>query len=128
MSVEEFLDWPGDGSRQKFELVDGEPRAIAPASGTHGRIQATVARLLGNHLVGSGCCAVVEPGVVPRVRAEANMRVPDVVVTCEADDAGVHALAEPILIIEILSPSNEAETRENVVGPIPQSQPSGRSC
>src|SRR5436853_303183 len=42
------------------------------------------------------------------------MRVPDVVVTCEADDPGVHALAEPILIVEVLSPSNEAETRENV--------------
>jgi len=114
MTVEEFLDWPGDGSGKKFELVDGEPRAMAPASGTHGRIQATLARLLGNHLVGTGCGAVIEPGVVPRVLAAANMRVPDVVVTCEADDPGVHALAEPILIVEVLSPSNEAETRENV--------------
>ncbi|MBV8504209.1 MAG: Uma2 family endonuclease [Alphaproteobacteria bacterium] len=114
MTVEEFLDWPGDGSGKRFELVDGEPRAMAPASGTHGRIQATLARLLGNHLVGSGCAAVIEPGIVPRVLAAANMRVPDVVVTCEADDAGVHALAEPILIVEVLSPSNEGETRENV--------------
>ena len=24
MTVEEFLDWPGDGSGKKFELVDGE--------------------------------------------------------------------------------------------------------
>ena len=24
MTVEEFLDWPGDGSGTKFELVDGE--------------------------------------------------------------------------------------------------------
>jgi Uma2 family endonuclease len=114
MTIEEFLDWPVDGTGTKFELVDGKPRAMAPASGTHGRIQATLARLLGNHLVGSGCSAVVEPGVVPRVRAEANIRVPDVVVTCEADDAGVYALVEPILILEVLSPSNEAETRENV--------------
>jgi Uma2 family endonuclease len=30
MTIEEFLDWPGNGSRQKFELVDGEPRAMAP--------------------------------------------------------------------------------------------------
>jgi Uma2 family endonuclease len=114
MTIEEFLDWPGDGTKRKFELVDGEPRAMAPASGTHGRIQATLARLLGNHLAGSGCSAVIEPGVVPRVRAEANMRVPDIAVTCEADDVGVHSLAEPTLIIEVLSPSNEAETRENV--------------
>jgi hypothetical protein len=39
MTVEEFLDWPGDGSEKKFELVDGEPRATSLASGTLGRIQ-----------------------------------------------------------------------------------------
>ena len=114
MTVEEFLDWPGDRSGRGFELVDGEPRAMAPASRTHGRIQATIARLLGNHLAGTGCSAVIEPGVVPRVRAEANMRVPDVAVTGEADDSGVHAISDPILIVEVLSPSNEPETRENV--------------
>lgn len=42
------------------------------------------------------------------------MRVPDLAVTCEADDPGQHAMAEPILLVEILSPSNEAETRANV--------------
>src|SRR5713101_5834269 len=114
MTIEEFLDWPGDGSRQKFELIDGEPRAMAPASITHGVIQATLARLLGNHLAGSGCYVVVEPGVIPRVRSEANMRVPDLAVSCETDDRGLRALTQPSLVVEILSPSNEAETRENV--------------
>ncbi|MGA8552055.1 MAG: Uma2 family endonuclease, partial [Stellaceae bacterium] len=28
--------------------------------------------------------------------------------------SGVHAMVEPILLVEILSPSNEAETRANV--------------
>lgn len=114
ITVEEFLDWPGDGSGRKFQLIDGEPQAMAPASGTHGRIQATLARLLGNHLVGSGCHVVIEPGVVPRVRSEANMRIPDLAVTCEADDPGIHAVVEPVLLIEILSVSNEPETRANV--------------
>ncbi len=114
MTVEEFLDWPGDGTGRTHQLIDGEPQAMAPASGTHGTIQATLARLLGNHLTGSGCRAVVAPGVVPRVRSEANMRVPDLAVTCELDESGLHAVAEPILLVEILSPSNEAETRANV--------------
>lgn len=114
MTVAEFLDWPGDGGGQNFQLIDGEPQAMAPASITHGMIQANIARLLGNHLAGSGCHVVIAPGVVPRVRSEANMRVPDLAVTCEADDAGIHAMAEPILLVEILSPSNEAETRANV--------------
>jgi Uma2 family endonuclease len=87
---------------------------MAPASTTHGRIRATLARLLGNHLTGTGCSVVIEPGVVPQVRAEANMRVPDIALTCAPDDAASPALIEPVLLIEVLSPSNEAETRANV--------------
>ncbi len=114
MTIEDFLDWPGDSSGNKFELVDGEPRAMAPASVSHGIIQATLARLLGTHLSGTRCYVVVEPGIIPRVRSEANMRVPDLAVSCEIDDRGLRALTEPTLIVEILSPSNESETRENV--------------
>jgi Uma2 family endonuclease len=114
MTVAEFLDWEGDDTDRKFELVDGEPRAMAPASITHGTIQASLARLLGNHLVGTGCRVITAPGVIPRVRSSANMRVPDLGVNCIADTAGQRALPDPILIIEILSPSNEAETRQNV--------------
>ena len=42
------------------------------------------------------------------------MRVPDVAVTCSDVDAGQIALPEPLLIVEILSPTNEADTWENV--------------
>ena len=114
MTIEEFLDWPGDGRGQKFELIDGEPRAMAPASVAHGIIQATLARLLGTHLSGTHCYVVVEPGVIPRVRSDANMRVPDLAVSCEVPDGGQRALTDPTLVVEILSPSNESETRENV--------------
>ena len=36
MTVEEFLDWPGDGTGRTHQLIDGEPQAMAPASITHG--------------------------------------------------------------------------------------------
>jgi Uma2 family endonuclease len=114
MTVDEFLDWPGDGSGQKFELIDGELRAMAPASVSHGIIQANVAGILRSHLIGSRRYVVVEPGVIPRVRSDANMRVPDLAVSCEVDDRGLHALTEPTLVVEILSPRNESATRENV--------------
>ena len=78
-----------------------------------GRSRLPSPRLLGNHL-GTGCSVVIEPGVVPRVRAEFNMRVPDIAVTCAPDDPASHALVEPILLVEVLSPSNEAETRAKV--------------
>jgi Uma2 family endonuclease len=114
MTVAELLDWAGDGTSTRYELVDGELRAMAPASITHGIIQANIARLLGDHLLDTPCHVVVAPGVVPRARAHQNMRIPDLAVTCEPDEQGQRSLPEPILIIEILSPSNETETRENV--------------
>lgn len=114
MTVAEFLDWPGDGTENQHQLVDGEIRAMAPASITHGLIQASIARIIGNHLNGTRCHIVAAPGVIPRVRASTNMRVPDLAVNCVPDESGQRALPDPILIIEILAPSNEAETRENV--------------
>ena len=116
MSVADFLDWPGDGTAKRFQLVDGEPRAMAPASATHGIVQATLARLIAQRLVetGSRCVAATEPAVVPRIRANANLRVPDLGVTCSPVEPGQIELPDPVLLVEILSPGNEADTRENV--------------
>jgi Uma2 family endonuclease len=114
MTVAEFLDWHGDDSGRRYELVDGEPRAQDPASVTHGIVQANISGLLRTHLRGTNCKVVLAPGVVPRVRAAENMRIPDLAVNFSPDEPGQRALPDPILIIEVLSPSNEAETRENV--------------
>jgi Uma2 family endonuclease len=114
MTVAEFLEWPGEGRHTRYQLVDGEIRAMAPAGVRHGRIQANIVRLLGNHLDDSRCQVVVEPGVVPRVRSETNLRVPDIGITCEPDEPAQQTLLNPVLLIEVLSPSNESETRENV--------------
>jgi Uma2 family endonuclease len=51
---------------------------------------------------------------VPRLRANANLRVPDLGVTCSPNEPGQIVVPDPVLLIEILSPSNEADTRENV--------------
>ena len=116
MTVADFLDWPGDGSGHKFQLVDGEVRAMSPGSVTHGRLQATLARLIGNSLADRGgpCQLVTEPAVATRVRANINLRVPDLGVTCTPDAPGQQTLPDPILLIEILSPGNTADTWDNV--------------
>jgi Uma2 family endonuclease len=113
MTVDEFVAWAGD---DRWELVDGEPRAMAPASATHGIIQTNVGYTLTRHLraANSPCRAVTEPAVVPRVRSRSNMRVPDLAVTCSPVEFGQIALPDPVLIVEILSPTNESETWENV--------------
>jgi Uma2 family endonuclease len=116
MTVAEFLAWdPDDGSAALWQLRDGEPEMMAPASERHGRIQAELAYLLTAHLRrhNAGCSAVIDPGVIPRVGAEHTILVPDIGITC-APVPTTHAMANPVVLIEILSPSNEAETRANV--------------
>lgn len=115
MTLDEFLVWDAPGP-ERWQLVDGEPMAMAPGSRTHGAIQAELARLIANHLVERGlpCSVVTEPGLVPRVRANINFRVPDLAVTCAPYEKEEQALSGAVLVVEILSPSNKAETWSNV--------------
>ena len=116
MTVADFLDWPGDGTARRFQLVDGEPRAIPPGSTTRGTIHASLNGLIANHLAisGSSCYAASRPPVAPRVRASLNLRRPALGVTCTPDTPGQQTLPDPVLLIEILSPGNTADTWDNV--------------
>ena len=116
MTVDEFIAWD-DGRGGRYELVDGEVRAMSPASTTHGTIQSSLAYALTGHLArpGNPCRAVTEPAVETRIRAKFNMRVPDLGVTCSPDSAGAIALPDPILLIEIMSPGNKKDTWDNVM-------------
>ena len=116
MTVAEFLDWPGDGSGRTFELVDGELRPMSPGSPTHGMIQMRLGALILNALAAtsSPCRVVCAPGVITARHAHMNMRVPDLGITCAPDAPGDRALPDPVVLIEILSPSNAAETWDNV--------------
>jgi Uma2 family endonuclease len=116
MTVAEFLAWEPPDFSDRWELIDGSPRAMAPASPPHGFIQAEVARLIGNHLAEQRpeCRIATEPGLQPKVRGKSNVRVPDLAVTCAHQAPGDWLLRDPLLVIEILSPSNKAETWANV--------------
>jgi Uma2 family endonuclease len=115
MTVDEFLKWDS-GDALRYELADGEPRAMAPASTIHGFLQNELGSLIRNHLrdKASGCEVVANPGVVPRLLSEHNVRIPDLAVTCSPLAAGQATLPDPVLLIEILSPSNQAKTWTNV--------------
>jgi Uma2 family endonuclease len=115
MTTAEFLAWDAPGG-SRWQLVDGEPVAMAPASRTHGALQGELGSLIRNHLVDSGspCTLVTAPGIVPRVRANVNFRIPELAVTCTRYEAEEYDVSNPLLIVEILSPSNRAETWQNV--------------
>lgn len=115
-TVAEFLDWPGDGTAKRYQLFDGEVHAMAPASGTQSLIQAELTSLIRNRLVETGrrCRALTEPAVVPHVQADTNLRVPDIGVICAPLKEGQIVIPDPVLLVEILSPGNKADTWANV--------------
>ena len=116
MTVDDFLCWEGDGTGTRYELVDGVLRAMAPSTNAHGIICSNLIYAISGHLRGLGrrCMVVTAPGIKPQMRANWNFRIPDLGVTCETDRKGERIVAEPILLIEVLSPSNAADTYENI--------------
>jgi Uma2 family endonuclease len=116
MTLPEFLSWDAaDPSGAPWQLIDGEPVAMAPGSETHAALQGEIGRRIANHLIEQGgqCRLLSQPGIVPRVRANRNFRIPDLGVTCAPPSQGL-MVPDPVLLIEILSPSNEAQTRANI--------------
>ncbi len=57
-------------------------------------------------LAGSGCEALVDGAIV---EVEGSSLIPDVVVTCSPLDFTTPRVAEPVIIVEVLSPSNEKD-------------------
>ncbi len=116
MNVTEFLRWRSDGIGRVYELVHGHIRAQDAASDGHGTIQSRLVALLTSHLDAHrpGCRTVVNPGVEPRLQANWNYRVPEIGVTCTEHRNDVHLMPSPILLVEILSPSNADDTWDNV--------------
>jgi len=115
MTVEMFLDWDGGGHRGKLELVNGEVRAMSPASATHGIIQASIAISLGNQLRKTGLPSRVgtETPIVPPLGRGCNIRVPGVAITC-AKTTDSKTLEEQFLIAEVLSPNNANNTWDSI--------------
>lgn len=116
MTVADFQAWqPEEHPERRWQLVDGAPVCMAPASENHGAIQSEAAFLLTGHSRERrpACRVITAPGVVPRIRSISNERIPDLGVTCSPPSGG-HTVTDPVLLVEILSPSNESLTRANV--------------
>jgi Uma2 family endonuclease len=113
MTADAFMDWVDTGPPGKKVLIDGVIVAMAPTSPTHGTIQARMAVMVGNHLVSrnSPCRVATEAAVQPRIRNKTNVRIPDLIVTCEPVPTKTQKFhPDPALIIEVLSPGNSDDT------------------
>jgi hypothetical protein len=79
---------------------------MAPASLNHTIIKGTVFAALRSALAGTSC-QVFTDGT--QITTDEISVIPDVVVTCAPLDHSTPAIAEPAIIVEVMSPSSEAE-------------------
>lgn len=116
MSLGEFLDWPGDGRAKHYQLIDGEVRPMPVTDVAHGMVQANVAFAIWDAVPAAGATyrGAINAAIVPSLRSDANLRVADIAYFTGVAAAGQIAVTEPVLLVEILSQVNEAETREAV--------------
>ena len=104
MSVEEFLDF-AESSEERYEYIDGEPYKMTSAKLNHNVIAFNVALRLGILLADTDCQVVPAQGI----RAgETRLLIPDVSVVCGAPEteADTRILLNPILVVEVTSPSS----------------------
>jgi Uma2 family endonuclease len=110
MSLDEFYAWDSHGDTN-FELIGGAPTVMARPGGPHQALAGRLAGRLFQALDGHAPLLVrLRAGIVPTWRyatySEADLAVSGAPVTsgCETKD--------PILIVEILSPSTENSDRK----------------
>jgi Uma2 family endonuclease len=110
LTVEEFLDCcPND--RRHYQLIDGVVVAMAPPGIPH--------QIIAGNLTGEiysavranrpNCTVRSQAGIAPQGRLGRNHFETDITVTCEAGPGYKGINEEPLLIVEILSPSTERD-------------------
>src|SRR5438067_11125758 len=114
MTLAEFLRWD-DGTDTRWELVDGVPVAMAPPAVAPG----VLAARLGGHIDAAlrsrrHCIVQSEAGIVPLDRDD-TFFVADLAVTCAPLARGQQMLSEPLLIVEVLSPTTIAADRQEKI-------------
>jgi Uma2 family endonuclease len=112
MTPAEFLAWESEQS-ERHDFVGGEIFSMAGGTLEHSAGALAVAFALKTHLKGSSC-RVSNSDVQVRVESEGEYVYPDISVTCSATDVADPAatfIAEPRLIVEVLSPSAAAYDR-----------------
>ena len=109
MTVDEYLDWESHQDI-RYEYLDGEIVAMTGGTIPHNDIAINLLTALRPQARARGCrinMADVKVQVTPRIYF-----YPDLVVSCDQQDRNAIKLIQfPKLIVEVLSPSTEADDR-----------------
>ena len=104
-TLEEFRAWH-ERQPDVWEFIDGVPKLMAPGSMAHTLIKSNTHAALARAVQGTGCRALVDGAII---EVEGSSLIPDVAVTCRELDFTTPRIDDPIIIVEVLSPSNEKD-------------------
>jgi Uma2 family endonuclease len=111
-SYAEYVAFERD-ARERHEFVGGLILAMAGGTLEHGALCSAVIIALGTQLAGQRC-RVYDSNARVRVAASGNAYYADASVVCghlETDPSDMLSMTNPILLVEVLSPSTEAYDR-----------------
>ena len=104
-TLEEFLAFD-DGTDTSYELFEGQIVAMNPPLRGHGTLVGRLVRIIGSQLR-PPCEVVAESGIIPVNRRHSWYKA-DLIVTCTPGSYKDQFIAEPVLVIEVLSPTTTA--------------------
>ena len=109
MDVDAFLAW-AEGRQGRWELRDGRPVMMAPERAAHALTKYAAQKALENGVKRAGLpCRMFPDGMTVRVAARAAYE-PDALVVCPPPaDLNTTEIPNPIIVVEVLSPSTAAD-------------------
>ena len=110
MNVAEYLSFADAHPQQRFELLAGIPVAMAPATINHSQIAGNIDAACRRQVRDRGCQSYQGAGVASADEAS-FLHQPDVMVRCGPVDGRRRWVSDPIVVMEVLSPSTMADDR-----------------
>lgn len=111
LTVDEFLDWV-NGDDRRYELIDGVPMAMASPKRAHRVLAVNFGRRLSEALDEHPTCTVGVEEAIAVLGSDYDCYVADLAVTCVPHEPDQRLTPEPVVIVEILSPSTENHDRK----------------
>ena len=106
MTADQFLKLASRQTNGRYELVDGEIVAMSPERVRHAQVKAEAWLALRNAIQAAGLpCEAYTDGVTVIID-EHRAREPDASVQCKPADPDSLVLDEPMIVVEVVSPSS----------------------
>jgi Uma2 family endonuclease len=104
-TLEEFLAFD-DGTDTSYQLFEGRIVAMNPPLRGHGTLVARLTAMVSRQPK-PPCEVVAEAGIIPMNRRHSWYKA-DLIVTCTPGNYKDQFIAEPVLVVEVLSPTTSA--------------------